>query len=74
MKQKREEGNVAFKAERYLEANNLYTEALLIDPQNMKSNAKLHFNRATVAAKVNYLNKNMNCYQNKQINDFVLCS
>lgn len=57
LKQKKEEGNVAFKAERYQEAYNLYTEALLVDPQNTKTNAKLHFNKATVAAKVRYLNK-----------------
>ncbi|XP_014211141.1 dnaJ homolog subfamily C member 7 [Copidosoma floridanum] len=52
LKQKKDQGNVAFKADKYQEAYNLYTEALLIDPQNKKTNAKLHFNKATVAAKL----------------------
>lgn len=52
MKKKKEEGNTAFKMEQYQEAYNLYNEALAIDPQNIMTNAKLHFNKATVAAKV----------------------
>ena len=52
LKLKKEEGNVAFKADRFEEAYNLYTEALLLDPHNGMTNAKLHFNKATVAAKV----------------------
>lgn len=36
----------------YQEAYNIYNEALAIDPQNIMTNAKLHFNKATVAAKV----------------------
>lgn len=55
LKLKKEEGNAAFKAEKYQDAYNLYTEALLVDPQNTKTNAKLHFNKATVAAKVKNL-------------------
>lgn len=52
MKKKKEEGNAAFKREQYQEAYNLYNEALTIDPHNIMTNAKLHFNKATAAAKV----------------------
>jgi len=52
LKTKKDEGNEAFKANRYDDAVRLYTEALLVDPDNKISNAKLYFNRATVAAKV----------------------
>lgn len=52
MKQKKEEGNAAFKMEKYSEAFDLYTEALTIDPQNVVANAKLHFNKALIYAKV----------------------
>merc|ERR1719471_1055242 len=51
LKSKKEEGNTAFKAGNLDEAYKLYSEALLIDPCNRSTNAKLHFNRATVAAK-----------------------
>merc|ERR1719400_779636 len=51
LKSKKEEGNTAFKAGKLEEAYKLYSEALLIDPCNKSTNAKLHFNRATVAAK-----------------------
>merc|ERR1712122_147879 len=34
------------------EAYKLYSEALAIDPHNRSTNAKLYFNRATVAAKL----------------------
>merc|ERR1711874_44713 len=51
LKAKKEEGNTAFKAGNLEEAYKLYSEALLIDPCNRSTNAKLHFNRATVAAK-----------------------
>merc|ERR1712183_491165 len=52
LKAKKEEGNAAFKAGNLDEAYKLYSEALLIDPCNRSTNAKLHFNRATVAAKL----------------------
>lgn len=52
MKQKKEEGNEAFKANKNTEAYNLYSEALSIDPNNTSTNAKLFFNRATVSSKV----------------------
>lgn len=52
MKKKKEEGNAAYKKEQYQEAYKLYSEALAIDPQNTVTNAKLHFNKAMVAAKV----------------------
>jgi hypothetical protein len=54
LKQKKEEGNEAFKAGRFSEAYNLYTEALKIDPHNKSTNSKLFFNRATVCSKVVY--------------------
>lgn len=50
LKQKKEEGNDAFKNGKYQEAYTLYTEALKIDPHNIKTNAKLHFNKACVAS------------------------
>ena len=52
LKQKKEEGNEAFKSGKLSEAHKLYSEALEIDPCNKFTNAKLYFNRATVAAKV----------------------
>merc|ERR1712198_519250 len=52
LKQKKEEGNTAFKAGNLDEAYKLYSEALAIDPHNRSTNAKLYFNRATVAAKL----------------------
>jgi len=52
LKQKKEEGNTAFKAGHLTEAIRLYSEALEIDPCNRSTNAKLFFNRATVAAKL----------------------
>ena len=57
LKKKKEEGNAAFKREQYQEAYNLYNEALTIDPHNIMTNAKLHFNKATAAAKVLFLKK-----------------
>jgi len=51
LKQKKEEGNTAFKSGNLDEAYKLYSEALSIDPCNRSTNAKLYFNRATVAAK-----------------------
>jgi DnaJ family protein C protein 7 len=52
LRQKKEEGNAAFKGGKWAEAYDLYTQALDIDPCNKFTNAKLYFNRATVAAKV----------------------
>jgi hypothetical protein len=52
LKQKKEEGNEAFKVGRLSEAYSLYTEALKIDLNNKSTNAKLFFNRATVCSKV----------------------
>ena len=57
LKQKKEEGNAAFKACNWSSAHELYTQALEIDPCNKATNAKLYFNRATVAAKVRLLFK-----------------
>lgn len=52
LKAKKEEGNQAFKKCNYEAAYQLYTEALMIDPNNIKTNAKLYCNRATAGAKV----------------------
>lgn len=52
LKAKKEEGNHAFKKCNYEAAYQLYTEALAIDPNNIKTNAKLYCNRATAGAKV----------------------
>lgn len=52
LKAKKEEGNQAFKNNNYEAAYQLYTEALAIDPNNIKTNAKLYCNRATAGAKV----------------------
>jgi len=55
LKQKKEEGNEAFKSGKLSEAHKLYSEALEIDPYNKFTNAQLYFNRATVAAKLKRL-------------------
>ncbi|XP_076167329.1 tetratricopeptide repeat protein 2 isoform X2 [Ptiloglossa arizonensis] len=52
LKEKKEAGNTAYKMKQYEKAYKLYSEALKIDPQNIVANAKLHFNKATVAAKL----------------------
>jgi len=52
LKTKKDEGNEAFKANKFEEASRLYSEALLVDSDNKISNAKLYFNRATVLAKL----------------------
>lgn len=53
LKKKKEEGNDAYKNNRFKEAQALYTEALAVDPLNKKTNAKLYFNRATVLSRLN---------------------
>lgn len=57
LKVKKEEGNEAFKSGNFTQAYTLYSEALSIDPLNKVTNAKLHFNRATVASKLGRLNE-----------------
>ncbi|CAF95830.1 unnamed protein product, partial [Tetraodon nigroviridis] len=57
LKAKKEEGNEAFKKCNYEAAYQLYTKALMIDPNNIKTNAKLYCNRATAGAKLNKLNQ-----------------
>lgn len=52
LKAKKEDGNKAFKEGNYKLAYELYTEALGIDPNNIKTNAKLYCNRGTVNSKV----------------------
>ncbi|XP_064647220.1 dnaJ homolog subfamily C member 7-like [Lineus longissimus] len=53
LKQKKEDGNNAFRAGRYEDAYSIYTEALNIDPFNVHTNSKLYCNRATACSKVN---------------------
>ena len=48
-------GNKLFKMGDFAKAMETYTEALAIDEMNKTTNAKLYFNRATVAAKVSRL-------------------
>ncbi|KAF9414575.1 hypothetical protein HW555_007582 [Spodoptera exigua] len=55
LKQKKEEGNEAFKMGRWQQALSLYNEALTIDKNNKIVNAKLYFNKATVCAKLNQI-------------------
>ncbi|XP_035672566.1 dnaJ homolog subfamily C member 7-like [Branchiostoma floridae] len=52
---KKEEGNDAFKANKYEEAFDRYTEALAIDPLIDLTNSKLYYNRAVVCVKMNKL-------------------
>lgn len=52
LKAKKEEGNKAFKDGNFEAAYDLYSDALTIDPNNIKTNAKLYCNRATVGSKV----------------------
>lgn len=59
LRQKKEEGNAAFKSSKWQESYDLYTEALAIDPCNKFTNAKLYFNRATVAAKLKKLKESV---------------
>nr|KAF6455692.1 DnaJ heat shock protein family (Hsp40) member C7 [Rousettus aegyptiacus] len=56
LKAKKEDGNKAFKEGNYKLAYELYTEALGIDPNNIKTNAKLFCNRGTVNSKLRKLN------------------
>ncbi|XP_030364174.1 dnaJ homolog subfamily C member 7 isoform X1 [Strigops habroptila] len=55
LKAKKEDGNKAFKDGNYKLAYELYTEALGIDPNNIKTNAKLYCNRGTVNSKLRKL-------------------
>ncbi|KAG8231912.1 hypothetical protein J437_LFUL011381 [Ladona fulva] len=48
LKGKKEEGNEAYKKGYNVEAYQLYSEALAVDPNNRMTNAKLYFNRATL--------------------------
>lgn len=52
---KKEAGNTAFKAGKWQEAHDLYTESLTIDPNNKSINSALYFNRATTLSKVSSL-------------------
>lgn len=48
---KKQEGNEAFKNNDIQSAYDIYTSALMIDPMNTLTNAKLYFNRAVVNAR-----------------------
>merc|ERR1719412_2571728 len=60
LKQTKEEGNLAFKSSNWTKAHELYSQALQIDPCNKATNAKLYFNRATVAAKLKKFTESVN--------------
>jgi DnaJ family protein C protein 7 len=55
LKAKKEDGNKAFKEGNYKLAYELYSEALGIDPNNVKTNAKLYCNRGMVNSKLRKL-------------------
>jgi len=57
LKTKKDEGNEAFKSGNLDVAFSLYSEALVVDLENKATNAKLFFNRATVAAKLKKWNQ-----------------
>uniref|UniRef100_A0A6Q2WS52 DnaJ homolog subfamily C member 7 n=1 Tax=Esox lucius TaxID=8010 RepID=A0A6Q2WS52_ESOLU len=57
LKAKKEDGNKAFKEGNFDEAYQLYSEALTIDPNNIKTNAKLFCNRGTVGSKLKKLDQ-----------------
>lgn len=59
LRQKKEEGNAAFNSGKFSEAYDLYTQALTIDPKTKSTNAKLYFNRATVAARLKKLKESI---------------
>jgi len=59
LKQKKEEGNTLFKAQKWAEAKEMYSEALLVDPLNKNVNAKLYYNRALAAAKLKQLKESV---------------
>ncbi|KAF6215013.1 hypothetical protein GE061_009761 [Apolygus lucorum] len=59
LKQKKEEGNEAYKTEKYQDAYRLYSEALTIDPKNVANNAKLYFNRALVLSKLKKMDESI---------------
>ncbi|OAD60073.1 DnaJ like protein subfamily C member 7 [Eufriesea mexicana] len=59
LKKKKEDGNNAYDMKLYEAAYKFYTEALTIDPQNVVTNSKLHFNKAIVAAKLGRLNESV---------------
>ena len=62
LKSKKEEGNKAFKEGDYEAAYELYSAALTIDPNNIKTNAKLFCNRGTVGSKVSTQRPLWCCY------------
>lgn len=51
-KDRKETGNALFKANKYREAQALYSEALEVDPLNSGMNSKLYYNRALVNSKI----------------------
>ncbi|XP_046859863.1 dnaJ homolog subfamily C member 7-like [Xenia sp. Carnegie-2017] len=49
----KDNGNNAYKRGNFEEAYSIYTNALTIDPNNVSTSAKLYYNRAVVASKLN---------------------
>lgn len=52
LKKKKEEALALFKASRFHEAHDIYTESIKFDSSNVNFNAKLHFNRALMTSKM----------------------
>ncbi|XP_066587513.1 dnaJ homolog subfamily C member 7 [Prorops nasuta] len=70
LRNKKDEANIIFKAQKYQEAYNLYSQALDVDPQNRMTNAKLHYNKALTAAKLGRLNESVTeCTEALKINE-----
>ncbi|KOC61596.1 DnaJ like protein subfamily C member 7 [Habropoda laboriosa] len=59
LKTEKEKGAAAYLLKQYSQAYRYYTQALTIDPLNKITNAKLHFNKALVAAKLGALNESI---------------
>jgi DnaJ family protein C protein 7 len=73
LKNKKEEGNEAFRAGKLQSAYDLYTEALSIDPNNIFTNSKLYCNRATVSSKLkNFENAITDCTKAIELDDSYL--
>ncbi|KAL7303247.1 hypothetical protein TKK_0004447 [Trichogramma kaykai] len=70
IKKLKNDGNYVFRSEGYLDAYKIYEQALLVDPANKKVNAKLYFNKATAAAKMqDYRDAIVQCTEALKLDD-----